>query len=230
MINKFLLRLRDLIKEIIFGIIIKNTKGKKKFQYIYKFNYWKGGKSSSKSGYGSEIENTKKIIQSLSYFIKNYNIKTVLDIPCGDFNWFKKMNFTELKYTGADIVKEMIDINNKKYSQDNIKFKVMDLLNDDLGDYDLIFNRDCLIHFDDKEIFKVLRNVSKTKSKYFATTSYLNSSKNIESKLTDNWRPLNLTIYPFMLNKPFKILDDQSNENTITESKKILIYKLPIYE
>jgi hypothetical protein len=230
MINKIFLRIKNLLGDFFSGIIIKNLKGKKKFEYIYRFNYWKGGKSLSKSGYGSELENTKQIIQSLNKFIQDYNIKTVLDIPCGDFHWFQKMQFNNLNYTGADIVSKMIELNNIKFKKKNINFTVLDLLNDDLGDYDLIFIRDCLIHFNDKEIFKALRNISKTKSKYFATTSYLNSKFNNESKLVDNWRPLNLMIDPFKLNNPIEVLDDSSNENITTSSKKILIYKLPIYE
>lgn len=228
MINKIFLRIKDKIKDRVFGFIIKNLKGKKKFNYIYRLNYWKSGKSLSKSGYGSELKNTREIIKSLDKFILDYNIQTILDIPCGDFHWFHKMKLNNLSYTGADVVKEMIDLNNKKYRQDNIKFKVLDIINDDLGKYDLIFNRDCLIHFNDKEIINTLRNVTKTNSKFFATTSYINSKNNNESKLADNWRPLNLMEKPFNLNNPFKILDDSSNENNITISKKILIYKLPI--
>lgn len=230
MISKIFLRSKDFLRDIFFGFIIKNLKGKKKFEYIYKLNYWKSGKSLSKSGYGSELENTKQIIKSLSKFIKNHRIKTILDIPCGDFNWFQKMEFNDLEYTGADVVEEIIKNNNKKYRQKNINFKVLDVLNDNLGNYDLIFNRDCLIHFNDKEIFQVLKNISKTKSKFFATTTYFNSKVNNESKLNDNWRPLNLMINPFNLNNPIEFLDDGSNENITTASKKILIYKLPIYE
>lgn len=230
MISKIFLRSKDFLRDIFFGFIIKNLRGKKKFEYIYKLNYWKSGKSLSKSGYGSELENTKQIIKSLSKFIKNHRIKTILDIPCGDFNWFKKMEFNDLEYTGADVVEEIIKNNNKKYRQKNINFKVLDVLNDNLGNYDLIFNRDCLIHFNDKEIFQVLKNISKTKSKFFATTTYFNSKVNNESKLNDNWRPLNLMINPFNLNNPIEFLDDGSNENITTASKKILIYKLPIYE
>lgn len=230
MISKIFLRSKDFLRDIFFGFIIKNLRGKKKFEYIYKLNYWKSGKSLSKSGYGSELENTKQIIKSLSKFIKNHRIKTILDIPCGDFNWFQKMEFNDLEYTGADVVEEIIKNNNKKYRQKNINFKVLDVLNDNLGNYDLIFNRDCLIHFNDKEIFQVLKNISKTKSKFFATTTYFNSKVNNESKLNDNWRPLNLMINPFNLNNPIEFLDDGSNENITTASKKILIYKLPIYE
>ena len=90
MINKIILRIKNLLGDFFLGFIIKNLKGKKKFEYIYRFNYWKGGKSLSNSGYGSELENTKQIIKSLNKFIQDYNIKTVLDIPAVIFIGFKK--------------------------------------------------------------------------------------------------------------------------------------------
>ena len=122
MINKIILRIKNLLGDF-FRFYNKKFKRKKKFEYIYRFNYWKGGKSLSKSGYGSELENTKQIIKSLNKFIQDYNIKTVLDIPCGDFHWFQKMQLDDLNYTGADIVSEMIELNNI-----NFKKKILILL------------------------------------------------------------------------------------------------------
>ena len=38
------------------------------------------------------LENTKNIRIELQKFIDEQNIKTILDIPCGDFYWMSKMN------------------------------------------------------------------------------------------------------------------------------------------
>ena len=64
--------------------------------------------------------------------MKNYEIKSILDIPCGDFNWFQKINLNKLRYIGADIVKEIVKSNLKKYKTDNINFLELDVVNDDL--------------------------------------------------------------------------------------------------
>ena len=36
----------------------------------------------------------------------------------------------------------------KKYEKENLKFIKIDIIKDNLTKYDLIINRDCLVHFD----------------------------------------------------------------------------------
>ena len=55
--------------------------------------------------------------ESQSWPIKYNKIKSILDMPCGDFSWMSEliqMNNNVL-YTGYDIVKEIIDLNNTIY-------------------------------------------------------------------------------------------------------------------
>lgn len=47
------------------------------------------GNSESKSGGGSTISSTTTLRHFLPIFFQKYNIKTILDIPCGDYNWMK---------------------------------------------------------------------------------------------------------------------------------------------
>ena len=70
-----------------------------------------------------KIENTKNIRKELIKLIHKYNIKIFLDIPCGDFNWIKNIINRNIKYIGGDIVKQLIDQNNKKFSKPNVSFK-----------------------------------------------------------------------------------------------------------
>tara|TARA_Y100000590_G_C15643582_1_gene985976 strand:- start:349 stop:627 length:279 start_codon:yes stop_codon:yes gene_type:complete len=66
--------------------INKAKSTKDKFTLIYNSKYWSDPLSDrSVSGYGSDSEATKNIIPALDLFIKKYNIKSILDIPCGDF-------------------------------------------------------------------------------------------------------------------------------------------------
>jgi hypothetical protein len=94
------------------------------FYLIYKTNHWNRYQKINKnnilvSGPGSipgSIQ-TKNIIDNLDFFIKKNNIKSILDMPCGDFSWMqdliKKNNY--INYTGYDIVEDIIFYNNKKY-------------------------------------------------------------------------------------------------------------------
>ena len=36
---------------------------------------------------------TEKIVKEIDFLFQKLNISTVLDIPCGDFNWMKKIDF-----------------------------------------------------------------------------------------------------------------------------------------
>ena len=61
------------------------------------------------SGPGSDVNQTSLITKELFALFKDLNIRTMLDIPCGDFNWMKDVDLNSIDYTGADIVEELID-------------------------------------------------------------------------------------------------------------------------
>jgi hypothetical protein len=81
-----------------------------KFTEIYNNNGWCS--PESRSGNGSELKNTIKLRSELPYLFVKYNIKSILDIPCGDFNWMKEVDLTNIEYKGADIVESLINLNN----------------------------------------------------------------------------------------------------------------------
>lgn len=208
LVKKIYIKIRDKIIEFY----IKKISKKKRFEIIYKYSYWRANKNESLSGYGSSYKATKNILRELENFIKKENITTLFDAPCGDFFWLQKINLKKLKYLGADIVREMINENNKIYRKLNVDFIQFDILNQVPERFDLIINRDCLVHFDDKDVMKALENFKKSQSKYFASTTYPKVKKNIESELPDKWRPINLCEKPFNLPKPYILLNDKSEK------------------
>ena len=107
-INKYTYKIN---KKKIFN---KNTQ-KERFELIYKTNFWSSRESSS--GYGSENKNTINIKKTIISMIKDLNIKSILDAPCGDFNWIENVLNEDLQYTGGDIVEELINENIKKYQK-----------------------------------------------------------------------------------------------------------------
>ena len=60
----------------------------------------------------------------------------------------------------------------KKYGKKNLKFIKIDIIKDNLTKYDLIINRDCLVHFDNNEIFETLNNIKKSNSTFFGSTIF----------------------------------------------------------
>jgi hypothetical protein len=182
---------------------IKSTK--KKFTKIYMDNYWLD--SESKSGSGSSLSSTQNIRFHLPVIFKKFKINKVFDAPCGDFNWMfhvlKKNN--NIDYLGADIVEKLIFINKKKFENNRIKFKKLDIRLDKLPNSDLMICRDCLFHFCYKDIFLFLKNFLSSKIKYILLTSNLNLEHKFKNKdiITGDFRLIDLFSEPFNFNKNF---------------------------
>jgi SAM-dependent methyltransferase len=165
------------------------------FVDIYKKDFWNS--FESKSGVGSTLDATSIIREQLPKIISDFSIKTMLDVPCGDYNWMKEVQ-KKCEYLGGDIVSEVVNRNQKTYSSDHVQFQKIDISNDTLPKVDLIFCRDCLQHISDEKVKKALLNFKKSGSKYLLVTSYPKTWRNYDIYDGD-YRPLNLLIKPFYL-------------------------------
>ena len=210
--KKILLKLLPL--KLIEMIRVRNSKFYLKstnevFTQIFNENHWKSDESIS--GGGSEKMQTNILVESLNVLFKNYNIKKVLDIPSGDFNWMQNVNLSDIDYIGADIVVDLIKSNSIKYkSRKNIKFQVLNLLSDQLPKSDLIIVRDCLVHLSYKDIQSAISNIKSSGSKFLLTTTFTNHSNfNIS---TGEWRPINLQEKPFYFRHPLLIINENCSE------------------
>jgi SAM-dependent methyltransferase len=190
---------------------------KKIFTEIYESNSWTS--SESRSGLGSELLSTETIRKELPEVFKKFNIKSVLDIPCGDFNWMSNVDLKEVHYIGADIVENMIEDNKNNFK--DYEFKVLDITEDDLPEVDLIFARDILGHFDYENIEKTIKNIIRSGSKYLLTTSFTKWEYNIDIKNGD-WRPINLMLKPFLF-KPIYLINENCFEGDFQYNDKCLI-------
>ena len=145
---------------------------KDRFTKIYQSNYWSNDESVS--GFGSTVLATENLRAQLTVILEKFNIETILDAPCGDFNWmnlFLKEN--KLKnYIGVDLVSEMIKKNNENFKNDTINFIELDIIKDPLPTADLLICRDCLIHFSYEDIHKFLQNFKNSSIKYLLTTNF----------------------------------------------------------
>lgn len=175
------------------------------FTEYFKNNTWQG--KESVSGPGSDYEQTKYLIPELQILINSLEIKTMLDAPCGDFNWMKRLDLSKVKYFGADIVEELIDKNNRRYKQKNISFSVIDIVKDKIPTVDLVMVRDCFVHLPNSDIMKALNNIKKSGSKYLLTTNFFwkNMPVNKDIKVGD-WRRIDLTSAPFYFKHPEQII------------------------
>lgn len=188
----------------------KNKQAQKVFTEIKEGNKW-GGKESV-SGLGSDFIQTKIIIEEIPKLLRKYKVNTFLDLPCGDHIWMNEVDLGQVKYTGADIVENLIIANNQKYNAPNKEFITLDLMNSKLPEADLILVRDCLVHLSFDNIKKVFANLKKSNIKYILTTTFPKTRRNYDIT-TGNWRPLNLRNKPFYFPEPIDIILEGCTES-----------------
>ena len=191
---------------------------------IYAENSWESNESSS--GIGSEIKNTKEVLRALKQIISEFKIKSIIDVPCGDFNWMSYIDMSNIDYTGYDIVNSLIKKNNRKFKKANINFYHSDITSSELPKGDLMFVRDCLVHFSYEDIKKSIFRIKQSKSKYLMSTSFVDVKKNIDIYSAD-WRPINLEKEPFNFPKPIITFNEKCQEmDGIYADKSICLWKI----
>ena len=189
----------------------QNLKTDEVFTKIYKSNHWTSIESIS--GKGSEINQTSNLINELNKLIIDFNITSILDIPCGDFNWMQKVNLENINYLGADIVEELINQNKFKYEQsEKLKFCVLNLISDPLPKCDLIIVRDCLVHLSNVDIKNAVQNIKLSGAKYLLSTTFVNHKRNHDI-VTGNWRAINLQEKPYNFSIPVLIINENCTED-----------------
>ena len=163
----------------------------------------------TKSGIASHKDWTTNTLTNLLSTIDRYNIKTILDIPCGDVNWiypvFKSVN----KYIGADIVQALVKDNIKTHTDQNVEFKVVNIIDDNLISVDLIYCRDLFMHLSNMNVLNAIENIKKSGAKYLFTSFDSKVTVN-EDVLDGGYRPINLTAEPFNLPMPIDFYDEET--------------------
>jgi|SRR5579883_1215867 len=197
----------------MYGDHVKNI-----FIEIYKKNYW--GNEESRSGNGSDLSQTEVVRRELPILIKEFELKSMLDLPCGDFNWMKMLKINA-DYIGADIVPEMIEQNKKLYENEKCKFLTLDIIKDIPPTVDLIFCRDLMVHLSIQDLKSALRNIANSGSKYLLATTFTNRDVNLDIP-TGYWRPLNLQLEPFNFPEPLKLINENCTEDNGNWTDKCL--------
>src|SRR5690606_267167 len=98
--------MKTTLKKNIPDIIIDFVKTKRRIKAIKKqpikdvftnykeTKYWKS--SESLSGDGSELSVTITLRKGLEKVLEEFKVETMLDIPCGDFNWMKMVKLSNV--------------------------------------------------------------------------------------------------------------------------------------
>ena len=164
------------------------------------------------SGGGSTLVQTQTLRTMLPPLFSNLRVRSLLDLPCGDFHWMRHVPLEDgVQYLGADVVDALVQRNQEQFGSERVTFTRLDLLCDLIPRVDLILCRDCLVHLPNADIRSALVNLCRSGSQWLLTTTFPghHSAKDIA---LGKWRPLNLEAEPFCLPPPLTLLVERCTQ------------------
>lgn len=124
------------------------------------------------SGGGSMPYWTLEYRAFLERFISLNNIRSIVDIGCGDWQFSRFINFTGIEYHGFDVVESVIRRNQERYSAPNVHFEIMPEDFNRIPNADLLIMKDVLQHLSNDDIFKFKNELFFRFPKNILTNSY----------------------------------------------------------
>lgn len=136
------------------------------FQSIYANKEWGDAKKLGYiqndniffSGTGSYTSASSDYVNFIVNYIIDNKINKVVDLGCGDFNIGKQIveHLPDIKYIGVDIFQDIIDYNNKYFSNDNVSFMMVNTIEDLVPIGDLLLVREVFQHLSNESISKII--------------------------------------------------------------------------
>lgn len=179
---------------------------------LFDEKYKIGGWQNKGSGNGSVDKNTIEYRKILHFFIEKYNIKTCLDIGCGDFQIMRHIYKLFSFYRGIDVSSICIENNKIKYEDDTHMFEHRNILDElfQIPDYELVIVKDVFQHMPNEDIILALDRISKFQYAIIVNDRGLNKKRRIS---VGGYAGLDILAPPFLF--PGKIY------TTILKSKVI---------
>ena len=195
----------------------------KAFTEIYDKNRWGDG-----SGSGSNpTPDNLKYIGILESIIKEYDIKTICDVGCGDWKFSQYINFPkDVKYTGIDCVKSVIDNNNKNFKKKNITFKHKSVDDNYIPkNFDLIVIKDVIQHWEDEHILNFMKEIIENNKYVFSTNGYKFMRDPSKNKLTKRDINNQYRYFPVDVNKyPLNTFKDHCIMEQTHRAKQMILF------
>jgi hypothetical protein len=203
--------------ERIVAIASSDLPTAEKFTRIYDRKLWlkvdpRINADKSLSGYGSTLESTKVLRHALKGFLSQIEARRFLDIPCGDFNWMRAVQFPPgMEYIGGDVVPSLIARLKATYERGDIAsrrlFRVFDITKDEFDPADVWLCKDCVQHLSNQEIMAALRNFCNSSVEFALISNHSDVKENTDIS-TGHFRHVDLTLPPFNLPEPVLKLPD----------------------
>ncbi len=165
------------------------------FRRIYATDHWKGG-----SGEGSVPDATAEYRGIVERLIRERSIRSVVDVGCGDWQFSRLVDWGDVRYTGFDIVPELVAGLTQALGTRRRRFVVADARFVRLPRADLLLCKDVLQHWPNVSIADFLgRNLRRFQ--YALLTNDVWSVHEHPGLNADvalgHWRPVDLEAPPF---------------------------------
>ncbi|MGZ0146849.1 class I SAM-dependent methyltransferase [Kribbella sp. WER1] len=221
--SRMLGRLRDSLagQGVFHGLRWRVTSRQAVFTKIYDSATW--GSAESGSGTGSELRATDNVRAQLPDLLERLHATSLLDAPCGDFNWMRHVELPVEQYYGVDIVEGVIAENRRLYADDRRSFAVGDLTEAELPHADVILCRDCLVHVSYADAALILENFRRTGATWLLLNTYPEVERNRNQFTGSNWRQLNFGLPPFGFPDPVESMADGGD----VDPSRLALWKLP---
>lgn len=171
----------------------------KTFTQIYDYGWWgKNTDGKGTSGFGSVVEHVQPYMELIQQFIDQNEITSVVDFGCGDWVLSREINWHGAIYIGVDVVKHVVEKNQKQFSNASTFFVHADGLNISLPKADLLICKDVLQHLSNEDVLLFLSQIHKFKHCIITNDidkdTLTSDNQNI---VTGSGRTLDLTQPPF---------------------------------
>ncbi len=152
---------------------LENLSIEEAFDQIYERGTWSGG-SGELSGGGSYGRVADQYIAFLTAFIKEHDVRSVLDIGCGDFNIGARIAPQVARYFAIDVSARIIDRNRSRFaSMSNVEFRQVNACTEPLVQTDLVTVRQVLQHLTNAQIEMILKNIERTSPQFTLVSEHL---------------------------------------------------------
>ena len=195
-----------------------------RFERIYSTNLWSD--PESRSGVGSTLDSTAVLRAELPMALRQLDARVLLDVPCGDFTWMKRVDLSGIEYIGGDIVPSIVEENQRLHASESRSFTRLDLTRDILPDADVLLCRDCLVHLSYANIRAVFANIARSNIRFVLMTSFPGRRGNYDVADGD-WRALDFQAPPFFFPEPrLAIVEKCEEEDGSYADKSLLAWRV----
>lgn len=165
------------------------------FTDIYRQDHWHGG-----SGEGSTAEATAPYRHIVERLVVSPEIRSIVDLGCGDWQLGSLVDWHGRRYTGVDVVEDVVAADRDRWGDERTRFTAGDAMTGDVPSGDLLLVKDVLQHWPTSDVERFLRQVLPRYS-YALLTNDLASvhwDGPVNADMTlGGWRTLDLEIAPF---------------------------------